>query len=121
MTSKISESSVEQHALQLLRKQGFGYIFGPAIAPDSDTPARRSFEEVLLLDRLREGVARINPALPVDAREDAVKQIRRLSSTELITNNEAFHRMLTEGIKVTYQKNGQSSRSTFYLKSAINY
>jgi hypothetical protein len=41
-----------------------------------------------------------------DAREDAIKQIQRLNSPELIANNEAFHRMLTEGIKVTYHKDG---------------
>jgi len=40
----------------------------------------------------------------VDIRGDAIKQILRLNSPELIANNEAFHRMLTEGIKVNYQR-----------------
>ncbi len=57
----------------------------------------------MLLERLRSAVARINPSIPADVREEAIKQVQRLNSPELIANNEAFHRMLTEGIKVTYQ------------------
>ncbi|MEI8245102.1 MAG: type I restriction endonuclease subunit R [Lentisphaerota bacterium] len=115
MTNKITESHIEQFALELLEKQGYQYIYGPDIAPDSDTPARQSFEDVLLLDKLRNAVARINPEIAADVREDAIKQIQRLNSPELIANNEAFHRMLTEGIKVTYQKSGHSRGDLVWL------
>src|SRR5690554_3216500 len=115
MSSKITESAIETFAIELLENQGYQYIYGPAIAPDSDTPERSSFEEVLLLDRLKSAVARINPAVPADAREDAIKQIERLSSPELIANNEAFHRLLTEGIKVSYQKDGQNRGDLVWL------
>lgn len=114
-TSKITESAIETFAIELLETQGYHYIYGPDIAPDSDTPERSSFEEVLLLDRLKAAVARINPAVPADAREDAIKQIERLSSPELIANNEAFHRLLTEGIKVSYQKDGQNRGDLVWL------
>ena len=115
MTNKITESAVETFAIELLEKQGYHYVYGPSIAPDSDTAERASFEEVLLLERLRRAVDRINPTVPADAREDALKQILRLSSPELIANNEAFHRMLTEGIKVTYQKDGQTRGDLVWL------
>ncbi len=78
----------------------------PDIAPDSDTPERDRFEDVLLLERLRKAIGRINPDIPADAREDAIRQVRRLNSPELISNNEAFHKMLTEGINVSYRKDG---------------
>jgi type I restriction enzyme, R subunit len=103
---KITETVIEKFAIELLEKQGYQYIYGPDIAPDSDTPGRQSFEEVLLLDKLRRAVARINPTIPADAREDAIKQIQRITSPELIANNEAFHRALTEEVNVSYQKNG---------------
>lgn len=115
MSSKITESAIETFAIELLETQGYQYIYGPDIAPDSDTPERSSFEEVLLLDRLKSAVARINPAVPADAQADAIKQIERLSSPDLIANNEAFHRLLTEGIKVTYQKDGQSRGDLVWL------
>ena len=101
---KITESEIEKFAIELLEKQGYQYIYAPFIAPDSDTPERQSYKDVLLVERLQTAVGRINPSIPADIREDAIKQIQRLNSPELIANNETFHRMLTEGIKVTYQK-----------------
>jgi len=103
---RITESDIEEFTIDLLENLGYHYIYAPDIAPDSDTPERESFEDVLLLERLQNAVGKINPKIPAEAREDALKQIQRLSSPELIANNESFHRMLTEGIKVTYLKNG---------------
>ena len=114
-TNKITESEIEQFAIELLEHQGYQYIYAPDIAPDSDTPERSSFEDVILRDRLRTAVGRINPDIPPDAREDAIKQIQRLNSPELIANNEAFHRMLTEGIKVSYQKDGANRGDLVWL------
>lgn len=115
MTSKITESEIENFVITLLENQGYQYIYGPSIAPDSDNPERATFEEVLLLDRLRSAVSRINPGVPADAREDAIKRIQRLTSPELIANNEAFHRLLTEGITVAYQKSGQTRGDLVWL------
>ena len=114
-TNRITESEIEQFAIELLEKQGCQYVYAPDIAPDSDTPERNRFEDVLLLERLRNAVGRINPKIPADAREDAIRQILRLNSPELIANNEAFHRMLTEGIKVNYQKGGADRGDLVWL------
>ncbi|RJX32229.1 MAG: type I restriction endonuclease subunit R [Desulfurivibrio sp.] len=113
--NKITESVIEKFTIELLEKSGYQYLDGPSIAPDSDTPERESFEDVLLLDRLREAAGRINPSVPPSGREDAINQLRRISSPELIGGNEAFHRLLTEGIKVTLQKDGQSRGDLVWL------
>ena len=68
-----------------------------------------------MLERIKNAVTLINPNIPADAREDAVKQIQRINSPDLIVNNEKFHRMLTEGINVTYQKNGNSRGDLVWL------
>jgi len=115
MNNRITESSIETFTIELLEKHGYQYVYGPDIAPDSETPERTTFEEVILLEKLKTAVSRINPAIPAEAREDAIKQIERLNSPELITNNETFHRMLTEGIKVTYQKDGNSRGDLVWL------
>lgn len=115
MENKITESAIEQFTIELLEKQGYHYIYAPDIASDSDTPERESFEDVLLLERLRTAVGRINPSIPSDVRKNAIKQILRLNSPELIANNESFHRMLTEGIKVNYQKDGSSRGDLVWL------
>jgi len=112
---RITESAIEKFAIELLKKQSYQYIYAPSIAPDSETPERQSFEDVLLVERLQSAVGRINPTIPADTREDAIKQILRLNSPELIANNEAFHRMLTEGIDVSFQKDGNSRGDLVWL------
>jgi len=113
--SKITESTIEKFAIELLEKSGYQYIYAPSIAPDSETPERESFKNVLLLERLQTAVGRINPSIPSDIREDAIKQVQRLNSPELIADNEAFHRMLTEGITVSYRKKGYSRGDLVWL------
>lgn len=107
-SARITESQIEEYAISLLEAQGYKYIYGPDIAPDSDQPERESFEDILLVRRLEESLLRINPSLPKESIEDAIKQIQRLNSRELIVNNHNFHRFLTEGIQVVYQKDGNS-------------
>jgi len=120
MTNKITESAIEDLAIELFEKLGYQYIYAPSIAPDSDTPERERFEDVVLLNRLRSAVGRINPSIPADVREEALKQILRLNSPDLIANNETFHRMLTEGIKVTFQKDGHERGDLVWLIDFTN-
>ena len=104
MSSEIIEDDIELFAIELLEKQGYDYIYAPNIAPNSDTPMRESFEDVILKEKLINALASINPTLHVEHIKYAVKQIQRLHSTELLSDNEAFHKMLTEGIKIEVQK-----------------
>ncbi len=106
MSNKITENEIELFAIELLEKQGFEYIYAPSIAPDSDTPMRESFEDVLLKEKLINSLTAINPTLDYDLIEYAVKEIERLHSTELLADNETFHKILTEGITVEVQKDG---------------
>lgn len=118
--TKITESDIELLAIERLQALGFNYIYGPDIAPDSANPERDSFAEVLLLNRLRHAVARINPTLPAAALDEAVKTIQRISSPELLANNEAFHRLLTEGVNVSYQKDGNTRGDLVWLVDFAN-
>jgi len=111
MSNKITENTIEEFAIELLERLGYQYIYAPDIAHDASTssatgerPERNSYEEVLLTERLQNAIRRINPKVPVDSQEEALKEIHRINSPELLANNEAFHRMLTEGINVSYQK-----------------
>jgi hypothetical protein len=65
MINKITESTIETYTIELLEKQGYHYTYGPTIAPDSETPQRTSFEDVLLFDNLKTAVTRINPTIPL--------------------------------------------------------
>jgi type I restriction enzyme, R subunit len=102
----LTESDLEEHALELLQAQGFGYVHGAQIAPDGEQPERSSLQEVILTERLRSALARINPSVPADAREEALKQVFRLPSPDVTAANEAFHTLLLEGIKIPYHEAG---------------
>jgi len=115
MTHKLTEDAIEYLAIERLEAEGYSYHYGPDIAPDGSLPERASYEDVLLLGRLEAAIARLNPAIPPQARLDALRQIQRLNSPSLIANNEAFHRLLTEGIPVTTHKNGQERGDLVWL------
>lgn len=117
---KLTESAIETLAIERLQALGFDYIYGPDIAPDSTNPERESFAEVLLLNRLRNAAARINPTLPSAALDEAIKIVQRISSPELLANNEAFHRLLTEGVNVSYQKDGNTRGDLVWLADFAN-
>ena len=120
MAAKLIESEIETLAVERLQALGFDYVYAPDIAPDSANPERESFVEVLLLNRLRNAVARINPTLPAAALDEAIKVVRRISSPQLLANNEAFHRLLTEGVNVSYQKDGNTRGDLVWLVDFAN-
>lgn len=113
--TRITEHSIEDFAIKLLEHLGYEYIYAPSIAHDGENPERSSYEEVVLTQRMAEAVRRINPTVPPAAQEEAIKEIQRTHSPELLTNNESFHRLLTEGIKVSYQKDGQQRGDLVWL------
>src|SRR5688572_8765716 len=91
----LSESDVEQSAIELLQAEGYTYL-----APEEQENERQNLNEVVLKNRLAEAINRINPTLSEEAKQQALKTVLNLPSQNLIENNEAFHRLLTEGVEV---------------------
>ena len=115
MSVKLTESAIENLAIELLEKQGYSYIHGAELAPDADRPERASFSDVVLERRLREAVTHINPTIPPEAREQAVKEVLGISPLELLAANETFHRLLTDGVEVEYQHAGRTKGDKVWL------
>ena len=111
----LTESAIEDFAIKLFERLGYSYVYAPDIAPDGDNPERSHYDEVILKDRLWAAVQRINPSVPRHALQEAVKDVERIHSPELLANNETFHRLLTEGVKVNYQKDGQDRGDLVWL------
>jgi type I restriction enzyme R subunit len=104
--TRITENIIEQSAIEMLQLQGWEYVHGKDISPEGLFCERESFSEVVLLKRLRAAIAKINPAIPLDAQEAAIQKVLRIASPDLLHNNEEFHRMLVEKVKVPYQESG---------------
>jgi type I restriction enzyme R subunit len=103
--TKIYESDVEEMMIEMLESQEYTYL-----SPEMQEEERGDLGEVILKKRLRNAIEKLNPQLPIEAREEAFKQICNLNGNaeNLVETNEVFHRMLTEGITVEYQKNGDT-------------
>jgi len=99
----ITESVVEEAALDWFKGLGYQYLPGPDIACDGIKPERASYADVMLSGRLRASLHALNPHTPADALEDAFKKVMRSESPSLILNNRHFHRMLADGIDVEYR------------------
>ncbi len=106
MSRLITENIIEQSAIEILQSQGWEYANGKEISPEGLFCERENFSQIVLLNRLRTAIAKINPTIPLDAQEAAVQKILRVASPDLLHNNEEFHRLLVEKVKIPYQENG---------------
>ena len=113
--TKLTESAIEDFAIKLFERLGYSYVYAPDIAPDGEYPERGHYGEVLLPGRLEQALKRINPKLSPAMLQDALKEVQRISSPELLANNEAFHRLLTEGVKVSRQQDGNQRGDLAWL------
>lgn len=104
----MTEDKLEQEMLGWLSEIGYTPTYGPDIAPDGITPERSNYQEVLLIERLRKAIDRLNPGIPLVAREDALNQVRNLNTPVLLSANRRFHSFLVHGVKVDYQKDGET-------------
>jgi type I restriction enzyme R subunit len=99
-----TESTIEQAAIDWLKGLGYDYAFGPDLAFDGPAPERENYEDVILLNRLREAIGRLNPNIPAQAQEEAFRRVARQTLPSLLLNNHAFHRMLIEGVTVEFKE-----------------
>lgn len=104
----MTEDQLEQETLGWLSDVGYDYRFGPDIAADGVNAERADYRQVLLVERLRGAIARLNPSIPLAAREDAVRQVQDLGIPVQLSANRRFHQILVGGVPVEYQKDGET-------------
>ena len=102
----ITEDIIESLAIEQLQSLCWDYAYGLDIAPGQDKSERKSYEQIILIERLRNAVAQINPHIPKSAQEQAIQKVLRIYSPDLLYNNETFHQCLVEKIKIPYQQEG---------------
>ena len=118
--TRLTESAIEDFAIKLFERLGYDYIHAPDIAPDGDRPERSRYDEVLLTGRLEAALKRINPKLSPALLQAGLKEVQRNHSPELLANNEAFHRLLTEGVPVSAHKDGDERGERVWLIDFAN-
>ncbi|MFA5219926.1 MAG: type I restriction endonuclease, partial [Bacilli bacterium] len=96
------ESDVEEATLQWLEELGYSTEFGPNISSEGDYPEREGYEEVILNERLKEALFKLNKHVPRQVLDDAFREIAIPKQVSLIANNHTFHKMITDGVSVRY-------------------
>ncbi|MFZ2955431.1 MAG: type I restriction endonuclease subunit R [Candidatus Ozemobacteraceae bacterium] len=101
-----TESIVEEAALTWFEELGYEVLSGPDIAVDTPNAERTdpNYRDVIIEQRLRNALTRINPDLPAEAIEDAYRKLTRTDAPSLVERNRAVHRMLVDGITVEYRR-----------------
>ena len=100
----LNESIVEDAALEWFGELGYAVGHGPQMAPGELAAERASFADVVLEARLRDAIGRLNPAVPDEAREEALRKVLRVATPSLTQTNRAFHQMLRNGVPVEYPR-----------------
>jgi len=101
----IYEDELEQAALEWFEELGYETAFAPDISPGGDYPERSDYSDVILEERLKDALKRINPDLPQEVLDDALHQILVPLSPALIDNNHLFQKMVTDGVNATFRAN----------------
>jgi len=98
-----NEAELERACIEWFEELGYEYRFGPDISPEGDYPERRSYSDVILDDRLKSALRRINRHVPPEALGEALRKLKVPQSPSLLINNREFQRMITDGIDVSYR------------------
>ncbi|MBI3051700.1 type I restriction endonuclease subunit R [Candidatus Woesearchaeota archaeon] len=109
--SFIVEQDVENAALEILQEMGYEVVYAPEIAPDGSNPQRAEWDTVFVLDELEVALKKLNPDVPEDAIQEAIKKITKTSSHKIIVNNERFHEFVINGVEVEHREKGRIKNS----------
>jgi len=102
----ISEDHLEQLALTWFQDSGWGYCYGPDIAPDGTAPERADYRQVVLAVRLLDALRRLNPDIPEVVLDEVVHRVGKLHEPSLIQSNRVFHELLLDGVAVEVEVDG---------------
>ena len=114
MAAVISEDHIEQIVIQEFIDLGYSYVNGADISPEGISQERQ-FDEVVLKQRLQAAISKLNPNVPSEAQEEAVKKLLRTNSPNLFQNNYDVHKYLTDGVDVEYRKGDRIAGDKVWL------
>ena len=102
----MTEADLEQACIAWFRELGWDHALGEAISPGGAQAEREHYTQVILSSRLREAVSRLNPELPAQARNEAVKRLLDYPGQSLVDTNCEMYTWLRDGIPVEVEEDG---------------
>ena len=105
----LSESVVEEAALDWFRALGYNVIGGPDMPPGPHA-LRESYTDVVFPSVVLDSLRRLNPDLPAEALDDAFRKLTKPEGVLLEVRNRAFHCMVADGVPIEYRADDGSIR-----------
>lgn len=117
MKKAISESDVEELVLSIMESLGYDVVGGDReeYLPGGRLALRNDYKQVVLIERLRQALKKINPSASHEVIEQAMKHLLRTESQKLLVDNESFHKMLADGIDVPVRKGEEERYEKIWL------
>ena len=105
--SLITEEQVELQSIEWFKELGYQYKDGYEIAPEGINPERDDFRQVIIEERLKSALIRINPDIPNQTIQNSIPQILNPNIPGLLNCNREMHKWITKGLKVTFMQDNQ--------------
>jgi len=97
----MNENHLEEASLEWLQAHGYEVLTGDDVSPGGAHEGRSKFSEVVLADRLRAAIQRLNSDLSCDEVDQAVALLAGYSSQSLIDANKEIYDWLRNGAPVS--------------------
>ncbi|WP_394888446.1 type I restriction endonuclease subunit R [Mesorhizobium sp. AaZ16] len=98
----LSEAALETTVLDQLGSLGYALATDALIGPDGRNPERDAYADVILVRRLTVAIERLNPTIPAEARDDALRKVLATEMPSLVEENRRLHRLVVEGVDVEF-------------------
>lgn len=119
--TRIVENHIEQWVIEELQQLGYSYLSPEKLDPDHPETLRSGYNDVILNDYLQEALVRINPNIPISSIQQAIKEVERVNSQGvLVSCNQLFHTLLTQGVDVTFMDKGEERTQKVWLVDKNN-
>ena len=105
--SLITEEQVELQSIEWFKELGYQYKDGYEIAPEGVNSERDDFRQVILEERLKSALIKINPDIPNQTIQNSIPQILNPNIPGLLNCNREMHKWVTKGLKVTFMEDNQ--------------
>jgi len=105
--SLITEEQVELQSIEWFKELGYQYKDGYEIAPEGANPERDDFRQVILEERLRSALIRINTDIPNQTINKSIPEIINPDIPVLLSCNREMHKWITKGLKVSFMQDNQ--------------
>ncbi len=106
------EDAVELAALAWFEALGWRTVKGSYLAPDGPGAPRGDYRDVVLLSRLEDAIARLNPNLGAEGQSQVIRAVLNVESQDLLEQNRRIMHLLRDGVDVEVQdpKHGLQTR-----------